>query len=261
MKQKLLLPVVMFALLQLAGCSLFSTKEEDKTENWSAEQLYDEGHKRMLNKYYDGAVRYFEFLQQRYPFGVYAQQAQLELAYSYYKNSEHETALASLERFMKLYPTNPNMDYAYFLRGVVNFNANRGFSDRFLARDPSQRDNSTAVKSFQDFAELIQRFPESRYIGDARQRMIYLRNLLAQHEVNVAQYYMRRGAYVAAANRARYVVENYQQAPVMPEALATLAKAYTVMELDQLAADALHVLEVNYPNSPRIREIRRTVVD
>jgi len=243
--------------LALAGCGLFGEKP-DETSGLTAEQLYRTARDRMDSGYYDGAIQFYEVLQARFPFGTYAQQAQLELAYSYYKTEQPEAAIAAANRFIKLYPTHPHMDYAYYLKGLANFNQGKGLTQRYLPTDPSQRDPGAALRSFEDFAELIRRFPQSRYVEDAQQRMLYLRNVLAQHEVNVAHYYMRRGAYVAAANRARYVVENYQQAPAMPEALTLLAQAYRVLEMDDLADDAIRVLELNYPNHPglfRLREV------
>ena len=258
---QVVLPLIVLGLtLGLGGCSIFGGKDDDETDGWTAEKLYDEAKDRMQANFYDGAIQYYEFLQQRFPFGIYAQQAQLELAYCYYKIGEAASATAALDRFIKLYPTHPHMDYAYYLKGVVNFNIGRGLTERFVPRDPSQRDPGVALQSFQDFGELVRRFPESRYSEDARLRMTHLRNILARHEINVAHFYMRREAYIAAANRARYVVENYQQAPAMPDALVILAKAYKVLEMDQLAADAMRVLEMNYPGHPGIADVRRTAV-
>ncbi len=150
---------------------------------------------------------------------------------------------------------------AFYLRGLVNFNLDLGITARYLPRDPSQRDPGAALQAFNDFSELIRRFPESRYVTDAQLRMKHLRNVLAQHEVNVANFYMRRGAFIAAANRARYVIENYQQTPAMPEALVLLSKAYRVLELQDLSDDTLRVLELNYPNHPGIEEVKRTRVN
>jgi outer membrane protein assembly factor BamD len=251
--------IVLLAAL-VGGCALFGGKE-DETKGWSAEKLYHAARERMESGYYDGAIQYYEALQANFPFGEYAQQSQLELAYSYYKTEETESAIAACDRFIKLYPTHPNLDYAFYLKGLSNFNRGKGLTQRFLPTDPSQRDPGAALRSFQDFGELIKRFPESRYLADAQQRMVYLRNLLAQHEVNVANYYMRRGAYVAAANRAQYVIENYQQTPSMPEALVVLTRAYKVLELEDLAADAMRVLELNYPDHPGLAEVRRVTVE
>ncbi|MGH8514314.1 MAG: outer membrane protein assembly factor BamD [Gammaproteobacteria bacterium] len=247
---------LLILLAALAGCAIFGDDKEDETADWSAKKLYAEGKESLKSEYYTKAVEYYEKLLARHPFGVHAQQAQLDLAYAYYKNDESASAVAACDRFIKLYPDHSHVDYAYYLKGLANFSTGKGLTERYLPVDPSQRDQATASKSFQDFSELVKRFPKSRYVKDAQLRMTYLRNLLAQHEINTAHYYMRRGAYVAAANRARYVVENYQRAPAMPEALFMMAKAYRVLKLDDLAKDAIRVLEFNYPNHPGINELK-----
>lgn len=257
--QRLLICLVILASTLGAGCSYFREKP-DETESMNAEQLYQAARDRMDSGYYDGAIEYYEKLQARFPFGPYAQQAQLELAYSYYKSEKGAEAIAACDRFLKLYPAHPHMDYAFYLKGLSNFNTGKGLTQRYLPTDPSQRDPGASLRSFEDFSELIKRFPKSRYVEDARQRMVYLRNVLAQHEVNVANYYMRRGAFVAAANRARYVVENYQQTPAMPDALVVMSRAYRVLEMDDLADDALRVLELNYPNHPGLFRAKETRV-
>lgn len=251
------------AALTLSGCGYFqSQSDKDKEESkWPEDRLYQAAKDRLDSGSCSGAIEYYEKLQSRYPFGVYTQQSQLELAYCYYRTEEPGSAIATLDRFIKLYPSHPHMPYAYYLRGLVNFGRGQGLAERYLPKDPSQRDPGAALQSFNDFAELIKRFPESAYLDDAQLRMRHLRNVLAQHEVNVANFYMRRDAFVAAANRARYVVENYQQTPAMPEALVLLAKSYKVLQLDDLAADALRVLELNYPNHPGIEEVQRTHVN
>jgi outer membrane protein assembly factor BamD len=192
---------------------------------------------------------------------VYGQQALLDLAYVYYKIDNHEEALSTCDRFIRLYPQNPHVDYAYYLQGLVNFNRNRGVTDRIFPTDYSERDISSASAAFQNFSELLERFPNSIYAEDASMRMVYLRNLLAEYEIHVARYYLRRGAYVGAANRARFVVENYSKTPSVPDALVVMAKAYKVLELDDLSADALRVLELNYPTHPGIREVRTIVLN
>ena len=247
--------------LLLTGCGLLPDKKGDELpENWPEEKLYFAAKDRLDAGSCNGAIDYYEKLQGRYPFGAYAAQAQLELAYCYYKSEEGPKSLAAVDRFMKLNPTHPNMDYAFYLRGLINFNTGKGVIERRLVRDQSQRDPGASLQAFNDFSELIKRFPDSRYVADSQLRMRYLRNILAQHEVNVANWYMRRGAFIAAANRARYVVENYQQTPAMPEALLIMGKAYKVLQLDDLASDALRVLELNYPNHPGIEEVQRTTV-
>lgn len=243
----------------LGACALFGDKK-DAIEDWSEDKLYSEAKNALQSEYYERAIEYYERLQTRYPFGDFSKQAQLDLAYAYYKAEETASAVAACERFVKLYPTNPHVDYAYYLKGLANFSQGKGLTERFLPIDPSQRDPGASMQSFRDFTELTKRFPTSRYVRDARKRMMYLRNILAQHEVNVANFYVRRGAYLAAANRALYVVENYQQAPAMPEALALLVRAYKVMQLDELASGALRVLERNYPNHPSAPEVSKLVV-
>jgi outer membrane protein assembly factor BamD len=243
-------------LVLASGCSYFS-KEDDSAKNWTVDRLYAEAKGAMETGYYSRAKQYFEFLETRFPFGVYGQQALLDLAYVYYKTEDFDSSISSCDRFIRLYPQNRHVDYAYYLKALVNFNRGRGFLERVMPLDVSQRDTTYMLTSFQDFKELVQRFPDSRYSKDARERMVYLRNVLGKHEVNIAQYYMRRGAYVAAANRARYVIENYPRTPAVPDALVLMAKAYKVLEMDKLSRDALRVLELNYPNHPGIREVEQ----
>jgi outer membrane protein assembly factor BamD len=253
--------LVVAVLIALNGCSLFGDKDEDDApENWPEDKLYLAAKEALDVGSCHGAIEHYQRLQTRYPFGPYAAQAQLELAYCYYKSEDSPAALASVDRFLQLNPTHPHMDYAYYLRGLINFNIGRGLTTRIIGRDPSQRDPGAALRSFKDFAGLVQEFPKSRYVDDAELRMRHLRNILAQHEVNVANFYMRVGAFVAAANRARNVVENFQQTPAMPEALVLLAKSYKVLEMNELSDDALRVLELNYPNHPGISEVNKTAV-
>jgi len=250
----------LFIALLLGGCGLFGKDGNDEARNWTVEKLYQEARGAMDAGYYSKAVTYYEFLETRFPFGVYGQQSLLDLAYAYYKTEDFDASMSACDRFIRLYPQNPHVDYAYYLKGLGNFNRGKGMAERFLPIDLTQRDMSASLQSFRDFEELLKRFPDSRYAEDTTRRMVYLRNTLAQHEVNVATYYMRRGAYVAAANRARYVVENYARTPATPEALVIMAKAYKILEMDDLAADAVRVLETNYPNHPGIFEIRNVVV-
>jgi len=252
--------VLLLATAVLPACSYFSTEKKDETEGWSEERLYNESKGLLDSGQYKSAAENFEKLQSRYPFGPHSQQAQLDLAYAYYKEDEYASAVAACDRFIKIYPGSPAVDYAHYLKGLANYNQNKGLLDRFLPTDTAQRDQGAAVDSFNDFSELLKKYPDSKYAEDARQRMVHLRDLLARQEVNIANYYMRRGAYIAAANRARYVVENYQQTTVMPEALTIMAKAYKVLQMDDLSNDALRVLELNFPNYPGIEEVRNTVV-
>jgi outer membrane assembly lipoprotein YfiO len=245
--------LVVMLLLVFGGCALFSESEE-KTKNWSASQLYEAGKTSLGRADYAQAIKYFETLEARYPFGPHAQQAELKIAYAYYKSEEPDSAIAAADRFIKTYPRHPNVDYAYYLKGLVNFNRGLGFLERFIPSDSSQRDPGAARQAFFDFAELVKQFPRSRYAEDATLRMVYLRNRLAQHEVHVADYYMRRKAYLAAANRANYVVENYPRTPAVPDALAIMVEAYKKLELTELSQDALRVLQTNYPDHPYLAE-------
>lgn len=256
LKQIRIIPGVLLALLLasvLAGCGAFGEKP-DVTRNWSVQRMYSEAKAALDSGDYETAIDYYEKLESRFPFGQFAEQAQVDVAYAYWKYEEYASAIAASDRFIKLHPRHPNVDYAYYLKGMVNFEQGKSFMDRIVLTDRSQRDPGAVRDAFNDFSALVERFPQSKYAEDSRQRMLYLKNLLAQHEVHVADYYMRRGAYVAASNRARYVVENYQRAPAVPEALALMAKAYKLMDLDELSADALRVLTVNYPGHPGIKQ-------
>jgi len=243
--QRLMRSLTMSLLLVvLSGCGIFG-KEFDETENWSAAKLYGEAAARLDGGDYQRAIELYQKLEARYPFGRHAMQSQLDIAYAYYKAEQPEEALAAADRFIRLYPQNPFVAYAYYLKGIVNYNRGMGLIDRFIPTDASQRDPGAALDAFQDFAELVRRFPDSKYAADARQRMIYLRNNLAQGEVHVARYYLRRGAYLAAANRAQEVVARYQRTPAVEPALEILIAAYEKLGETALAADAAQVLALN----------------
>ena len=248
------LPSLLLVFLLAGGCEMWGQKP-DPTKNWSAKQLYSAAKARLDNRDYETAIDYYGKLESRYPFGALAQQAQLETAYAYYKRADPASAIAAADRFLKLHPRHPNADYAHYLKGLANFNRGRDLLDRFLPKDPSHRDPGSAAQAFRDFEELVRRYPDSGYASDAVQRMVFLKNTVAEHELHVARYYMRRRAYVAAANRARYVVEHYPGTPSVPHALAIMATAYKVLALDDLSEDALRVLELNYPDHPDIARI------
>lgn len=253
-----LLNLIIVTLL-FSGCSYFEEKE-DETLKWDAERLYAEAKDALDNGSWSEAVSHYEKLESRYPFGVYGQQSVLDLAYAYYKDDQPDQAIAACNRFIKLFPLNAHVDYAYYLRALINFDRGKGFAQRVLSIDTSQRDQASAYQAFNDFAELTNTFPDSQYVPDARQRMVFLRNILAEHEVHVANYYMRRGAYLAAANRARQVVEQYERTPAVPEALAVMAKSYKVLQMNDLSRDALRVLKLNYPNYPGILDVEEIVI-
>jgi outer membrane protein assembly factor BamD len=195
------------------------------------------------------AVKQFEALEAKYPFGSFAQQAQLEMAYAQYKNNEPAQALAAIERYMRLYPNSRNLDYALYLKGLVNFNEESGFMARFGGQDLSERDSKAARESFDAFRDLVTRYPDSKYSADATARMRYLLNSLAMGEIHIARYYMKKQAYVAAANRAQTVVKNFQETPAVEDALGILVQAYTALHLDTQKSDAERVLRQNFPTS------------
>ena len=246
---------VLIVLLLSGGCSLLP-EQVDKTKDWSASQLYAAAKEAMNEKNYEKAIDYFEKLEARYPFGRYAQQAQLEIAYAYYKYDEPEAAIAAADRFIKVYPRHPNVDYAWYLKGLTNTNRGKTVADKFLPQDPSERDLASMRDAYDDFHELTRRYPNSKYYLDSAQRMVHLRNNMAQYELHVADFYMRRGAFIAAANRAEYVVENFQRTPAVPEALVYMVRAYNRLGSEDLASDALRVLELNYPDHPALPALR-----
>jgi outer membrane protein assembly factor BamD len=221
-------------------------------ENLSETELYQQAQADLDTRNYGSAVAKLKALESRYPFGRYAEQAQLELIYAYYKNVEPEAAKSSADRFIRLHPQHPNVDYAYYLKGLASFDQDRGLIARFLPLDMTKRDPGAARDSYNEFAQLTSRFPNSRYAPDAKQRMIYLRNLLAAYEVHVGHYYLTRNAYVAAANRGRYVVENFQETPAVGDGLAIMVESYQRLTLDDLAATSLETLKLNYPDHPSI---------
>jgi len=223
---------------------------KDETTGWSAAKLYSEARDAIADSNYTNAIKYLEKLDARYPYGRYAEQAQMELAYVYYKDDDQASSLAACDRFIKLHPKSRNVDYIYYLKGIVNFNEDLGLLGKLAGQDQSERDPKAARDAFDSFKELVTRFPNSKYTADAIARMKYLVNTLAEHEVHVADYYMRRGAYLAAANRAQYALVHYPQAPADQEALFILVKAYDKLGLTKLRDDADRVMHENFPNSP-----------
>jgi outer membrane protein assembly factor BamD len=231
-----------------------SSKQEKVDENLSETELYRQAQTDLDHNDYTPAIAKLKALESRYPFGHYAEQAQLELIYANYKNVEPEAARAAADRFIRLHPQHPNVDYAYYLKGLASFDQDRSLMARFLPLDMTKRDPGAARDSYNEFAQLVSRYPTSRYAPDAKQRMIYLRNLLAAYDIHVAHYYLTRKAYVAAANRGRYVVENFQGSPSVGDGLAVMVEAYQRLGLDDLAATSLDTLKLNYPDHPSLRD-------
>ena len=248
----------LLAAVLLASCSLLPDKI-DETKGWSAQRLYSEAKESMNSGNYRIALEYMDKIQARYPFGRYAQQAQLDTIFIQYRDSEPDAAIAAADRFIKANPRHPYVDYAYYMKGLVNFQRSNTLIDRIAPSDRDKTDTSTARQSYNDFAELTRKFPDSRYAEDARLRMQFLHNSLAAYEVNVASYYLKRGAYVAAVNRATYVLETYARTPSTASALSIMTEAYVNMGMPQLAADSLRVLERNYPQSPDLPKLNALV--
>lgn len=222
----------------------------------SAEQLYQTAKTELNRKNYRGAIELYETLEARYPFGQHAQQAQLETAYAYYKDDEADSAIANADRFIRLNPNHPHVDYAYYIKGLANFNRTNGLLGTLIRRDRADKDPEPLRKAFDDFKTLVTNYPDSKYAEDSRIRMIYLRNVLAEHEMKIADYYLRRGAWVAALNRSKYVVENLEGSQSVPKALAIQVMAYRKLGLNELAEDTLRVLKLNYPDQ-KFKELDR----
>jgi outer membrane protein assembly factor BamD len=234
------------AVLCLAGCA---GSTEDETIGWSAQRLYGEAKDAMASKEWPRAVKYLEKLEARYPYGRFAQQAQLEIAYCHYKDGERASAVAAVDRFIKMYPNHSSADYAWYLKGLINFNDQYGILSNLTTPDMSDRDPKSSRESFNAFKEVVARYPESKYAADATLRMRYLVNALASHEVHVARYYMKRGAYLAAANRSQFAIRHYAQAPAIEEAVFVLVLAYDRLGMNDLRDAADRVMRTNFPDS------------
>jgi outer membrane protein assembly factor BamD len=243
--------VTIFMLLCLAllsGCSIFGGSA-DKAKEETAERYYTEAKEELDGGNYERAIKMFEQLGARYPFGRPAQQAQLEIAYAYYKQGEATQCITAADRFIKQFPTHENVDYAIYLKGLANFRDDKGFLGLLNSTDLSERDPKAAREAFDSFKELVTRFPNSRYAQDATQRMTYLTNSLALNEIHVARYYLKRGAPLAAANRAQQALTRYPQAPALEEALGIMMAAYDTLGMADLRDDAKKVLQKNFPKS------------
>ena len=253
-RPRLLMALALLAMsLSLPSCAVwdyFQSKtgesQEDEHAGWTAKQFYDEAKTLLADGNYEKAAKMYEKLEARYPFGPLATQAQLDVAYAYYKNSEWDAALAAVDRFIKLNPAHERVDYAHYLRGLINYNKGKTFVDRFLPTDSSQRDPGAARESMRDFNELATKFPDSKYTPDSKKRVSALRNNLAMYEYHVADFYMRRGAYVASAKRCNEIIQKFPRTHAVPLALKLMEEAYRKLELNDLANDAARVYALNY---------------
>ena len=242
--------------LLLTACASTSTVDKDSqiTQDWSVQRLYKEAHGELMHHNYTRAEKLYEILQARFPYGAYAEQAQLDTAYAYYKDSENDRALAAIEQFQRLYPKHTNMDYALYLKALIQLNEDKSFVSKLAKQDWSDRDPKANREAYLTFAELVERFPNSKYATDAREKMQKLLNALAGHELSVARYYMKRGAWLAAAGRAQTIISQYQNTPNVEEALAIMVAAYKKLNEQKLSNDAKRVLAQNFPNSPYLQK-------
>lgn len=242
--------------LSLAACSSDKANPiSDAFKGQSAQQIFDQGEKSLAKKSYKDAIKHFEGLAALYPFSDYQQQAQLDLIYAYYMDQDYPSAQAASDRYIHLFPRSPHVDYAYYMKGLSDFSIDRAFGSKLVNLDLASRDLSTTKQAFNDFSQLVELYPDSPYTPSARARMIYLRNLLATHELEVASFYMKHKSYVAAINRANYVVQHYQQSPAVIPALGVLANAYHKLELNKQADQITAILALNYPDSSVYKQL------
>ena len=254
--KNLSLMLLILSLSLTTGCSWLGWGDEEQTEEESAglteKDFYERIQTSLNASNWTVAISNLQLLESQFPFGKYAEQGQLELIYAQYKSGDYESSIASADRFIRLHPQHPNVDYAFYVKGLSEISQTGGFFDSFLPTDSSMRDIGEARGAFTTLTELLSRFPESPYAADARKRLVSLRNRLARAEIHVANYYFTRGAYLAAANRGRFVVENFQQSPAVPDGLAVMAQAYYLLEMKELADNSVEVLVANYPEHPSL---------
>lgn len=248
MRKILLKLFTIFLACSLTACGILPDKI-DETINWPANRLYREARELMRGGDYEKAIEMYEKLEARYPFGIFAQQAQIDMAYAYYRDGEQAKALAEVERFIKLHPNHPAMDYVLYLRGLINFNDKIGFYNYFFKQDLSERDPKAAQDAFESFKTLVKRYPNSKYSKDAIYRMRYLLAMMSQYELHVARFYFKKEAYLASANRAQKLLAAYPDAPAAEEALLILAASYKHLGLYDLSADTQRIFDHNFPNS------------
>lgn len=247
--------ITLLAVLTAILTACASNQENDEglpAGDRNEQAFYQQAQSQLKSSQWELAIKNLRALEDNFPFGNYAEQAQLELIYAYYRDYQNDAAIATADRFIRLHPQHRNVDYAYYMKGLASFTEGTGLFERFLPTDLTRRDPGSARESFAFFTQLISRFPDSRYAPDAQKRMTHLRNLLARYEIHVANYYFKRGAYLAAANRGRFVVENFQQTPSVPDALAVMVQAYHLLDMPELGESALVVLRTNYPQHPAL---------
>lgn len=247
----------LLAAIFLGGCA-GSEGQKDDTDIWSEAKLYSEATDKLNDADFAKCGKYFEKLEARFPFGPYSQQAQINSAYCYWKAQDTTQALVAIDRFIKLHQGNENLDYAYYLKGLITFNDDLGWLGRFTGQDLSERDPKAAKDAFESFKVVVERFPNSKYAPDSLDRMRYIVNSLAESDVIIARFYYQRGAYLASANRAQLVIRDYDRAPAVEEALYLLFKSYEKLGMVELSNDTARVFKLNFPDSPMLETGMRT---
>ena len=238
--------LICFCVLGISACAS-KDYSPNNFKDYTAKQILQKGEKALAKRDYTEATKYFEAIDALYPFDPEAEQGQLNAIFAYYKAEDYASALAATNRYIHLYPEGKHTDYAYYMKGVINFDKDRPLLQRIYPRSPESLDVANLRGSFLDFSELLKRFPNSVYVKDAEKRMHYVRNLLAEHELQIAQFYFDRKAFIAAANRASYIVKHFAGAPQIKDALKIMVKSYRFLSLDKQANDALRILNLNFP--------------
>lgn len=248
MKAKILL-INLVLMTLLSSCSYWTNvlKEADPTVGMSAAEIYTQGKEFLDVEDYPNSIKYFDILEARYPFGKYSTQAMLDLAYAAYQSNLKDEAIVNCDRFIRLYPNHPNVSYAYYLRALSNFDKDRNFITEIFAQDPSKYDVTKLRQSFDDFTIVVNKFPKSKYAKDSRNRLIYIKNMIAENELYIAKYYSKRSAHVAAIERVKYMLKNYSGTPSSEEGLLVMINSYNNLKMKDLAYDTSRVLKENYP--------------
>ena len=245
----------------LQGCSFLDKmlEEEDTTVGLTAAQLYQEGKEFLNLEDFNNAIRYFEVLESRFPFGKYSTQAMLDLSYAYYASDQRDQSIVEVNRFIRLYPNHPEVSYAYYLRALANFDKDANVLTRFFGYDPSRYDVTALKESFNDFSIVVNKYPNTKYAEDSLNRLVYIRNQIARSELYIAEYYNKRSAHVAAIERIKYMLENYGGTPSTEKGLLILIDSYNSLNMRQLASDTARVLKKNYPEY-KIEEVDKNIL-
>lgn len=249
--------VILILIALVAGCSKKNQDPYKSLRHQTSSVIFNGGERALAKGNYGQAVHYFEALDAIYPFGPHAQQGQLDIIYAYYRSGDDASAMVAADRYIRLYPRSRSVDYAYYMRGIIGFTMGLSWLQKMAGTDPAPRDVSTLQQSFSSFATVVRLFPHSRYAPDSRLRMVYIRNLMARREIEIADFYLQKKAYVASANRASYVVQHFQGSSEVIKALAIMVKSYRALGLNKMADSSYRILQVSYPNSSELAKLQR----